>query len=59
MPTFVPVSDEILDDRNGRSTQKKSIGNKYKTFKVLCFLKMHPIFVGSVHNFGRSDDDMI
>ena len=29
MPTFVPVSDEILDDRNGRSTQKKSIGNKY------------------------------
>ena len=28
-------------------------------FKVLCFLKMYPIFVGSFHNFGRSDDDMI
>ena len=52
MPTFVPVSDEILNE-------KKSIGYKNKTFKVLCFLKMHPIFVGSVHNFGRSDDDMI
>ena len=33
MPTFVSVSDEILDDRNGRSTQKKSIGNKYKIFQ--------------------------
>jgi hypothetical protein len=28
-------------------------------FKVLCFLKMCPIFVSSVHNFGRSDDDII
>ena len=28
-------------------------------FKVLYFLKMCPIFVGSVHNFGRSYDDMI
>ena len=27
--------------------------------KVLYFLKMRPIFVSSVHNFGRSDDDMI
>ena len=29
MPTFVSVSEEILDDRNGCNTQKKSIGNKY------------------------------
>ena len=28
-------------------------------FKVLCFLKKGPIFVGSVHNFGRSEDDML
>ena len=28
-------------------------------FKELCFLKMCPIFVGSVHNFGRSDNGMI
>ena len=33
MPTFVSVSDEILDDRNGRRTQKKSIGNKYNVLK--------------------------
>ena len=26
---------------------------------LLCFLKMCPIFVGSVHNFGRSDYGMI
>ena len=26
---------------------------------VLYFLKRGPIFVGSVHNFGRSDDDII
>ena len=28
-------------------------------FKTRYFLKMCPFFVGSVHNFGRSDDDMI
>jgi hypothetical protein len=28
-------------------------------FKALHCLKMCPIFVGSVHNFGRSDDDMV
>ena len=28
-------------------------------FEVLYFLKMCPIFVGSVHNFGKSDDENI
>ena len=28
-------------------------------FRLLYFLKMYPIFVGSVHNFGRSDDAII
>jgi hypothetical protein len=28
-------------------------------FKVLYLLKMCPIFVSSVHNFGKSDDDII
>ena len=28
-------------------------------FKVLYLLKMCPIFVGSVHNFGKSDNDII
>ena len=28
-------------------------------FKILYFLKMCPIFVGSADNFGRSDDDMV
>ena len=28
-------------------------------FKVLSLLKMCPIFGGSVHNFGKSDDDII
>ena len=28
-------------------------------FKILYFLKLCPIFVGSVHNFGKSDDDKI
>ena len=27
--------------------------------KILCFLKMCPIFVSSVHNFGRFDNVMI
>ena len=26
---------------------------------VFYLLKMCPIFVGSVHNFGKSDDDII
>ena len=29
------------------------------TFKILYFLKLCPIFVGSVHNFGKSDNDKI
>ena len=28
-------------------------------FKVFYLLKMCPIFVGSVHNFGKSEDDII
>ena len=28
-------------------------------FKVLYFLKMCPIFVGSVHNFGKSEDYLV
>ena len=28
-------------------------------FKVLYFLKMGPIFVDPVHNFGKSDEDII
>ena len=28
-------------------------------FKVFCFLKMWPIFVSSVHIFGRSDGEII
>ena len=28
-------------------------------FKILHFLKMCPILVGSVHNFGNSDGDII
>ena len=30
-----------------------------KFFENFNFLKMCPIFVGSVHNFGKSDDDII
>ena len=39
----------------------KYIETLFKTLilKVLCFLKMCPIFVASVHNFGRSEDDII
>jgi len=32
---------------------------KILIFKILYFLKLCPILVGSVHNFGRSDDDKI
>ena len=28
-------------------------------FLKICFLKMCPVFLGSVHNFDRSDDDII
>ena len=31
----MPVSEEILDDRNGCNTQKKSIGNKYNNILVV------------------------
>ena len=32
---------------------------KFMVFKILYFLKLCPIFVGSVHNFGSTDDDKI
>ena len=32
---------------------------KILIFKILYFLKMCPIFFGSVHNFGKSEDDII
>ena len=32
---------------------------KFMVFKILYFLKLCPIFVGSVHNFGKSGDDKI
>ena len=32
---------------------------KFLIFKILYFLKLCPICVGSVPNFGRSDDDRI
>ena len=32
---------------------------KILIFEVLYFLKMCPIFVGCVHNFGKSDGDTI
>ena len=39
--------------------QSHFLVSKIKRIFVLCFLKMCPIFVGSVHNFGRSDHDII
>ena len=55
-----------------KSFQKKNLNNfwlvdqlilmkflKTLIFKVLYLLKMCPIFVGSVHNFGKSADDII
>ena len=32
---------------------------KILIFKIIYILKLCPIFVGSVHNFGKSDDDKI
>ena len=32
---------------------------KILIFKILCFLKLCPIFVHSVHNFGKSDNNKI
>ena len=32
---------------------------KLLIFKILYFLKLCPIFVGSVHNFSKSNDDKI
>ena len=37
--------------------QRKDL--KTLIFNILYFLKMCPIFVGLVHNFGMSDDDML
>ena len=43
----------------GYSTSKLFKTLKFLIFKILYFLKMCPIFVGSVHNFGRTDGDII
>ena len=32
---------------------------QYSSFEIFSPLKMCPIFVGSVHNFDKSDDDII
>ena len=32
---------------------------KILIFKILYFLRLCPIFVGSVHNFSKSDNDKI
>ena len=42
-----------------RPTFIKKMFLKILIFKILYFLKLRPIFVGSVHNFGKSDDDKI
>ena len=42
-----------------RPTFINEIFLKTLIFKVLYLLKMCPIFVGSVHNFGESEDDII
>ena len=43
----------------GNKVLSESKFEKKKIFKVLYLLKMCPISVGSVHNFGKSDDDII
>ena len=40
-----------------RYVSKQCLSN-FSIFYLFYFLKMSPIFVGSVHNFGRSDDDL-
>ena len=40
-----------------RSTFIKTSFLKILIFKILYFLRLCPIFVGSVHNFGKSDND--
>ena len=46
-------------DQVGHETMYASSGNKHLFTKNTLFSKMCPIFVGSVHNFGRSDGDII
>ena len=43
------------------STKRPTFIKKYfwMIFKILHFLKLCPIFVGSVHDFGKSDDEKI
>ena len=48
------ASIALLEGAPGHSVV--SFGNRVA---LLYFLKLCPIFVCSVHNFGRSDDDMI
>ena len=40
-----------------RPTFIKKMFLKFLIFKILYFLKLCPIFVGSVHNFGRSESE--
>ena len=42
-----------------RSTFISEMFWKLLIFTVLCFLKMCPIFVGSIHNFGKFNNDTI
>ena len=43
----------------GDQLSLKKIFFKILISKVLYLLKLCPIFDGSVHNFGKSDDDII
>ena len=53
----------LLNWKSALVTQYKYIVSilRENYFEVFAkyFLKMCPIFVGSVHNFGKSDDDII
>ena len=42
-----------------RPTHFNEISLNSLIFKVLYFLKICPFFVNSVHNFGKSDDNII
>ena len=53
-----PISKFFFCVENWSNLSKKNVFEIFD-FKIPYFLKLCPIFVGSVHNFGRSDDDKI
>ena len=57
--SFQGKKDSLKNIGLGDQLSVKKMFLKILIFEILYFLKMCPIFIGSVHSFGISDDDIV